>query len=214
VDETPEREASAKVAQHLAAAVQVAEAIFRLRQQAADRQITADRAAGGAARAERHAQYAADRIRWAAALDRDWADTSLTDLGRAWGAAAGWADTDPAANAAATRVEARLDDLAPHTMARYYELREAGRTRTNAMRDVLAHLATEDQLRRAGRRVFVAEPAPPTNTAGHTQRLISAEDLVRETYPRRFTHVRPEASASITAPPLRGTTGRVRTRIR
>jgi hypothetical protein len=282
VDETPEREASAKVAQHLAAAVQVAEAIFRLRQQAADRQIAADRAGAGAARAERQAQHAADRIQWAAALDHDWAtDASLTDLGRAWGAAAAWSDTDPAANAAATRVEVRLDDLAPHTMARYRERRQAGWTRHDAMRDLLPDLATEDQVRRACKRVFVAEPASTTDTVGYTHALmndllgdiptvandpgdwptrrgdeprgpaglgetsraqaatwqstaetaatlsvdkrgrrvtpsglIRAEDLARETYPRRFTYVRPEAPTSITPPQRRGTTGRVRFRIR
>ena len=278
MDETPEREAAAKVAQHLAAAVQVAEAIFRLRQQAAERQIATDRTAAGAARAERQAQYAADRIRWTRALDHAWAgDASLIDLGRAWGAAAGWSDTDLAANAAATRLEGRLEDLAPHSMARYRKLREAGWTRTDAMRDVLAHLATEDQLRRAGRRVFVAEPAsttddtqaPVSGLQGDTRTdvrgpgdsatpsvderlggtglaetgrakaatwqriadtaavlivdergrrvtpsgLIRAEDLARETYPRRFTYVRPEAPTSITPPPRRGG-GRVRTRIR
>jgi hypothetical protein len=272
VDETPEREASAKVARHLAAAAQVAEAVFRLRQQAADRQVATDRAAAGAARAERQARYAADRITWAPALDHPWAaDASLSDLGRAWGAAAGWTDTDPAANAAATRVEGRLEDFAPHTMARYRNLREAGWTRTDAMRDVLPHLATEDQLRRAGRRIFVAEGASNTDAAGYTNAptdellletaadvngqgesatprvderrgrarpdetapaeaatltvdergrritpsgLIRAEDLARETYPRRFTNVRPEAPTAIAPPQRRGTTGRVRTGIR
>ena len=272
MDETPEREASAKVAQHLAAAVQVAEAILRLRQQAAERQIVTHRTAAGAARAERQARYAADRISWAPALDHPWAaDASLSDLGRAWGAAAGWTDTDPAANVAASRVEGRLEDFAPHTMARYRNLREAGWTRTDAMRDVLPHLATEDQLRRAGRRIFVAEGASNTDAAGYTNAptdellletaadvngqgesatprvderrgragpdetapaeaatlsvdergrritpsgLIRAEDLARETYPRRFTNVQPEAPTTIAPPQRRGTTGRVRTRIR
>jgi len=270
VDETPEREASAKVAQHLAAAAQVAEAIFRLRQQAADRQVATDRAAAGAARAERQARYAADRISWTRALDHACAgDASLIDLGRAWGAAAGWSDTDPAANVAASRVEGRLEDFAPHTMARYRNLREAGWTRTDAMRDVLPHLATEDQLRRAGRRIFVAEAASNTDAAGYTKAptdellldtdvngqgesatpsvderrgragldetapaeaatltvdergrritpsgLIRAEDLARETYPRRFTNVQPEAPTAIAPPQRRGRTGRVRTRIR
>jgi hypothetical protein len=66
-------------------------------------------------------------------------------------------------------VEGWFDDLAPHTMARYRELREAGWTCTDAMRDVLPRLATEDQLRRAGWRVSVAEPASPTDTAGYAQ---------------------------------------------
>jgi hypothetical protein len=73
VDETPEREASAKVAQHLAAAVQVAEAIFRLRL----RELTQ-------ARAERDTRIA--RAPWGAAAascrtDRGGAATGETAAG-------------------------------------------------------------------------------------------------------------------------------------
>lgn len=166
VDETPEREASAKIARHLAGAVQMAEAIFRMRQQAADRQASTDQLLAGAARAERSAQHAADRLRWTQATAKQWTQAAdLPDLGRAWAAAAGWADTDPTADVAATRVESRLADLAPNAMARYDDLRQDGWTRVDAMRDVLPWLALEDHLRSQDRRVFVAEPGQTTTMA-------------------------------------------------
>ncbi len=160
MDDGPEREASAKLAQHLAVAAQVAEAVIRMRQHQAERQAAGTEQAAAAARAERTAQHAADRMVWTPALDSTWtSQADLPDLGRAWAAAAGWADTDPVANVAATRVEARLSDLAPTAMAHFDELRQTGTSRLEAMREVLARLTTESSSR--GPRVFVAEPGQP-----------------------------------------------------
>src|SRR4051794_28235242 len=130
MSDAPEREASAKVAQYLAAGVQVAEAILRARQRRAESERAADAQRATALRAERTAQHAADRVRWARTGERSWvADASLEDLGRAWGAAAGWADTDPGADRAARRVEDRLAEMAPTSMSRYEQAREAGARR-------------------------------------------------------------------------------------
>ena len=162
VEQLPEEHASAKLAQFMAIGVQIAESVVRLRQQhTLDRTDETTRAAG-AARAERSAQHAADRLTWAPALRRDWRNQAdVHDLGRAWGAASGWADTDPLADTAARRVEEQLSELAPNTMARYDELRESGWSRPDAMHDVLPNLTVETNTQR---RVFVADGA--THTAG------------------------------------------------
>ena len=119
---------------------------------------TATHLAAQAARTERTVQHAADHLSYARALDPDWVKTAdLTGLGQAWGAAAGWADTDPTADLAAHRIEERLAQKAPAAMARYTHLREHGTSRIEAMHDVLAQLATEAGTQR---RVFVAHAAP------------------------------------------------------
>src|SRR5664280_2008110 len=175
--EAPEQEASARVAQTLAVAVQVAEVAIRLRAPRTERAAAGQAQQAGAARADRLARHAAARVQWSRALDPGWlAGAELAELGRAWGAAAGWADTDPTAEVAAARVEARMAQTAPTAMDRFHRLRAAGSTRVEAMRAVLADVAAEASSRA---RVFVAEPgqaptpgaarnagAPPASAAG------------------------------------------------
>lgn len=169
MEDNPEREASAKVAQYLAVAVQVAEAVIRLRQVSTDQQAATHQQAAAAARAERTAQHTADRVVWSPALHRDWTATAgLTDLGRAWGAAAGWSDTDPTAETAATRVEQRLADLAPNAMTRFDELRAEGADRVAAMREVLTQVAYESQHGAAEPVVFVMGGGVAANDATAT----------------------------------------------
>jgi hypothetical protein len=154
--EAPEQEASARVAQTLAVAVQVAEVAIRLRAQRTERAAAGQAQQAGAVRTDRLARHAAARVQWSRALDPDWlAGAELAELGRAWGAAAGWADTDPTAEVAAARVEARMAQTAPTAMDRFHQLRAAGSTRVEAMRAVLADVAAEASSRA---RVFVAEP--------------------------------------------------------
>src|SRR5664280_2397028 len=163
MDAGPEREAAARLAQHLAVAVQVAEAVIRLQAQRAETRAAGHAQAAAAGRAERTAQHADDRVVWSRALDPRWAGAAdLADLGWAWGAAAGWADTDPTADVAARRVEARLAEMAPTAMTRFDRLRAGGLDRTAAMLDVLGHLAAESSYRP---RVFVAEPGPAAAAA-------------------------------------------------
>jgi hypothetical protein len=165
--EAPEQEASARVAQTLAVAVQVAEVAIRLRAQQAERAAAGQAQQAGAARADRLARHAAARVQWSRAADPGWlAGAELAELGRVWGAAAGWADTDPTAEVAAARVEARMAQAAPTAMSRFHGLRAAGSTRVEAMRAVLADVAAEASLRA---RVFVAEPgqAPTRGAASH-----------------------------------------------
>jgi hypothetical protein len=144
MDEHPDRDASIKLAQHLAIATQIAEAVLRMRQQHNDNAAKSTQQQAAASRAERTAQHAADRLRWTPALKKNWVDNAdLPDLGQAWGAAAGWADTDPTAERAASNVESRLAEMAPESMARYADLRQGGASRTDAMRDVAAHINAE-----------------------------------------------------------------------
>ena len=178
MEEGPEREASAKLAQHLAVAVQVAEAVIRMRQQHTDQRSAGAQQAAAAARAERTAQHTADRMVWVNALDSDWTgQADLHDLGRAWGAASGWADTDPAATVAATRVETRLAEMAPNAMARFEELCESGTDRIEAMRDVLAHVAAESSYRP---RVFVGDPGQSDGAGDAQSRVNTAADEARQ----------------------------------
>lgn len=172
MDQTPDGEASAKLAQHLAVATQIAEAVIRLRQQQTERRAVATEQAAAAARAETIAQHTADRVVYSQALDPEWtAKADLGDLGRAWGAAAGWADTDPLATVAATRVENRLSEIAPAAMARFHELRDTGTDRIDAMRDVLAHVALESSYQP---RVFVPEPGQASTDAAAQARADTA----------------------------------------
>ena len=75
----------------------------------------------GAIRALRTAHYAADRVTFSRTSEPRWLQDAsiISDLGRAWGAATGWADIDPAAACAADRVEDRLRTIDPDTMENY-----------------------------------------------------------------------------------------------
>jgi hypothetical protein len=177
MDEEPESHASARIAQYMAVAVQVAEATVRLRQQRADQRAQADSQAAAAARAEVQAQRAADRMVWGQALNRSWVRSAdLADLGRAWGSASGWAEVDPLANTAATRVETRLAQMAPVSMSRYDALRsQEGLTREAAMRAVLADLAAESMYRAAERRVWAADAAADVGGLAHDDGRAAAQ---------------------------------------
>ena len=195
MDQATESEAAAKVAQALAVAVQIAEAVVRLRSQKAAGREAGARQLEGAARAERTAHYAADRVTWSRTSEPRWLqDASIPDLGRAWGAATGWADTDPAAARAADRVEGRLRTIDPDAMADYDQARAAGADRMTAMRDVFAQRTTESPT---GRRVFVGEPAAasgpsaPGGARGEADGTDarSAADIAGDSYPQAYTTV-------------------------
>lgn len=195
MEQAIESEAGAKVTQALAVAVQVAEAVLRLRSQKAASREAQARQSEGAVKAQRTAHYAADRVSWSRASEPRWLqDASITDLGRSWGAATGWADTDPAAARAADRVEHRLRTLDPDSMANYDRARAAGADRMTAMRDVFAQRSVDVA---ADRRVFVGDPAraagssaftdAPTTSASDAAR--TAADIAAESYPEAYTTV-------------------------
>lgn len=202
MEQNIESEAGAKVAQAMAVAVQVAEAVLRLRsQKAASREAQAKQLAG-AEKAQRTAHYAADRLTWSRTSEPRWLqDASIPDLGRAWGAATGWADTDPAAARAADRVEDRLRVIDPDSMSRYDQARASGGDRMTAMRDVFAQ-RTGDSA--AERRIFVGDPARADDSsavadgvaASATNVNRTAADVAAESYPYRYTTVATQQSSS------------------
>lgn len=206
MDEHPDRDASATLARHLAVAVQVAEAAIRLRQHALDRSSIASEHTTAAVRAEQRTRHAADRLTYTPALNSRWVQTaSLANLGTAWGAAAGWADADPTAAVATTRIESRLADLAPAAMAEYDRLRAAGADRLDALRAVLPHM-NKDTTERGGPTSRTAEhvrrdahPAPTrrTTASGHPH----PADVAAASHPRPYTTVLPALPATASPTP-------------
>jgi hypothetical protein len=150
------------------------------------------RAAAAAARDEQHSrelrdqEIAARRLAsagWAPARDRQWLDKAgLLDVGRAWSAAAAWADADPDAAAAMTRCESRMRDLHPYAMARYDRLRAEGAQPFEAMRDVVALFGRAPRARpgepAAERRALVA-PAGARRAGGNPWQWTEYEAPVR-----------------------------------
>ena len=177
MEQSPEQEASAKLAQSLAVAVQVLEAALRMQQQNTEKRAAATQQQAAAIRAEQAAQHTAARLVWSPTSDAAWvAKASTEDLARAWAAAAAWAETDPYAEVAATAVEKRFAEHAPEAMAHYDELRESGFSRAESMhavaRDIEAEAAPTPQ-----RRVWVAEPVPSSdNTPSDSVNADSAQD--------------------------------------
>lgn len=78
------------------------------------------------------------RLSYAPAHDPQWlAQADFVQTARAWGGAACFADSDPAASLALRRCEGRLRELHPYAMARYDRLRTEGMTPLDAMRETV-----------------------------------------------------------------------------
>jgi hypothetical protein len=94
------------------------------------------------------------RAQWAPALDARWlAQADLLQAGRAWGAAAPWADAYMEAAAALHKAEGRLRTLHPYAMTQYDRLRSEGIHPIDAMRRSV-HLFLREPHARPG------EPGP------------------------------------------------------
>jgi hypothetical protein len=186
--DTPDGEATARVAQMTAMAVTVLEAVARLRaQHAADRANAVDRAAA-AARQQRHTEHAAARVAWTPALDDDWLRRATTqDVARAWAAATPWAATDPDAEAAARAAEQRLAALHPEAMHAYHQARADGAAPAEAM----AHAAPLFQ----SRPILEAAAHGPHQTAGPRPPR-SPRDIAADAYPYPTTAAVAAASRS------------------
>ena len=87
---------------------------------------------------QQQATWQLARARWAPAHDSRWlAQADLLQAARVWGAAAAYADADPAAAAAARKSEERLRVLHPYAMAWYDRLRGQGAGAFEAMRQAV-----------------------------------------------------------------------------
>ena len=126
---------SQRAAQMVSLVAAAAEVAMRRRALHAARQATRDQQEQQRLRMEESALRAQVRARWAPALDARWlAQADLIQAGRAWGAAAPWADADPEAAAALRRTEERLRTLHPYAMTQYDRLRSEGASPLDAMR--------------------------------------------------------------------------------
>ena len=88
------------------------------------------------------------RLSYAPAHDPQWlAQADLGQTARAWGAAACFADADPAASIALRRCEGRLRELHPYAMARYDRLKADGMSPLDAMREAVPFFARSPHVR-------------------------------------------------------------------
>ena len=126
---------------------------------------------------QQRAAWQLARAGWAPAHDSRWlAHADLLQTARVWGAAAAYADTDPAATSAARRCEERLRVLHPYAMARYDRLRSEGAGAFEAMRQAVPLFGRAPHARPgdpgAGRRALEApagrDGALPDSDAGRT----------------------------------------------
>ncbi len=167
--EAPEAEAAAKLATHMTMAVQLAETVIRIRQRELEQRAAGDQQAAAAARAERTARHAADRVTWSRTDDRRWTgEASNPDLARTWCAAAVWADTDPAADRAARRCESELERRFPEPMEHYNRMRDDGAERLDAMSVVAPTMTFHPATGTSAGPADAARPDTATDTATDT----------------------------------------------
>ncbi len=150
----------------LASVVMAAAQVFaRYRAHQEQQQAEADERSARALRGQQRADYQQGRLGWAPALDPRWlAQADLPQTARAWGAAAPFAGTDPAAASALRRCEDRLRHLHPYAMARYDRLRGDGMHPIEAMRETVPLFTREPNVRTGGPRT---ERAALGTGAGH-----------------------------------------------
>jgi hypothetical protein len=145
---------SQRAAQMVSLVAAATEVALRRRALHAARQAARNEREQQLARQQERAFRAQVRARWAPALDDRWlAQADLLQAGRAWGAAAPYADTDPEAAAALRRAEERLRTLHPYTMTQYDRYRDEGANPLEAMRKSV-HLFLREPHARPG------QPAP------------------------------------------------------
>ncbi len=150
----------------LASVVMAAAQVFaRYRARREQQQAAADERSARALRGQQRADYQQGRLGWAPALDPRWlTQADLPQTARAWGAAAPFAGTDPAAASALRKCEDRLRHLHPYAMARYDRLRGDGMHPIEAMRETVPLFTREPNVRTGGPRT---ERAALGTGAGH-----------------------------------------------
>ena len=153
--------ASQQAAQLVSMAVAAHEIITRRKARRAAMKAARDEQQRQALREQEGAAREAARARWAPALDPRWlAQADLLTAGRAWGAAAPYAD-NPEAASALRRAEERLRVLHPYAMDHYDRLRYEGASPLEAMREAVPLFALEPHAR-------PGQPAP--RAGGHGRR--------------------------------------------
>jgi hypothetical protein len=126
---------SQRAAQMVSLVAAAAEVALRRRALHTARQAARDEQELRRVQQDESAFLAQVRAQWAPALDARWlAQADLLQAGRAWGAAAPWADAYIEAAAALNRAEERLRALHPYAMTQYDRLRSEGAHPVDAMR--------------------------------------------------------------------------------
>jgi len=130
------------------------------------------------------------RVRWAPAHDPRWlAQADLLQVAGTWGAAAAYADSDPAAASALRKSEERLRSLHPYAMARYDRLRAVGASQLDAMREAAQLFVREPHARpgEAGTRRLGISPglasADTASAGAHATVERNAARLAAESFP-------------------------------
>ena len=127
---------------------------------------------------QQQATWQLARARWAPAHDSRWlAQADVLQAARVWGAAAAYADADPAAASAVPKCEERLRVLHPYAMAWYDRLRGEGAGAFEAMRQAVPLFGRAPHARpgdpAAERRALEApaglDSALPDSDAGRTR---------------------------------------------
>jgi hypothetical protein len=159
---------SQRAAQMVSLVAAAAEVALRRRALHTARQTARDEQERRRIQQEESAYLAQVRAQWAPALDARWlAQADLLQAGRAWGAAAPWADAYVEAAAALQRTEERLWVLHPYAMTQYDRLRSEGADPVDAMRGSV-HLFLREPHARPGQpapaRLSVEAGRPGTST--------------------------------------------------
>jgi hypothetical protein len=165
---------AAQMVSLLAAATEVA---LRRRALHAARQAARDEQERRRLQAQENAFRAQVRAQWAPAFDVRWlAQADLLQAGRAWGAAAPWADTDPEAAAALRRAEERLRTLHPYAMTQYDRLRDEGANPLDAMRESVHLFLREPHARpgQPGPARRQVEAGPPGTGPAHDPDIVGS----------------------------------------
>ncbi len=139
--------------------------------------------------AERAARERA-RVRWAPAHDPRWlGQADLLQVAGTWGAAAAYADSDPAAGSALRKSEERLRGLHPYAMGRYDRLRSEGASPLEAMHEAAPLFVREPHARPGepgGRRLGIEPGSASADTVSvgvGTPAEANAARLAAESFP-------------------------------
>jgi hypothetical protein len=157
---------SQRVTQLTSLVAATAEVAIRLKASRAVRQAALDERERRVLDEQEHTARAQARARWAPAHDARWlAQADLLQATATWGAAAPWADADPAAASAMRKSEERLRALHPFAMARYDRLCSEGASPLDAMREAAPLFGLGPHARPAAARPRLAIDTPVTDAA-------------------------------------------------
>jgi hypothetical protein len=164
---------SQRVAQALSMMIAIAEISARRKAQRLARKHATDEQAARQIMEQQRELHNQARAEFGKAHDPAWlASAGLLETGRAWAAAVAYADSDPVADAARRKCEARLRTLHPYAMAHFDQLISDGASPADAMSEaaprfgLAPHTRTGEPPRRASIEAGRG-PTPPPPADAH-----------------------------------------------